>query len=186
MAAPKFFFMAGNENPAPGAAGHGGRVFFEAVLHPHRSLSPRGFLWVMAALGVPLAVLGIVFMSIGAWPVMGFCGLEFVLLYAAFRINFRDGRACERLRLSDSALEVSRIDGRGRNGGVWHLQPNWLRVSIDEPPQHDSQLVLSTHGRNVVVGAFLTPEERLDLAQALRRAIDVWRNAPPPCAAATP
>lgn len=168
------------------ASGRGGRVFFEAELQPHRSLSPRGFVWVMAALGVPLGVLGIAFMSIGAWPVFGFCGLEFVLLYAAFRINFRDGRACERLRLSDSVLEVSRVDGRGRSGGVWRLQPGWLRVSIDEPLRHDSQLVLSTHGRNVVIGAFLTPEERLDLARALRRAIEAWRTAPPPCAAASP
>lgn len=170
----------------PEASGGDSRVFFEAVLHPHRSLTGRGFLWVMAALGVPLAVLGFVFLSIGAWPVFGFCGLEFVLLYAAFRINYRDGRACERVRLSDSGLEIRRVDARGRSGGTWRLQPNWLRVSIDEPPRHDSQLVLSSHGRNLVIGAFLTPEERLDLARALRRAIERWRSAPPPCAAAAP
>lgn len=163
-----------------------GRVFFEAVLHPHRSLPPHGFLWVMAALGVPLAVLGIAFLAAGAWPVFGFCGLELVLLYAAFRVNYRDGRACERLRLSDSGLEVRRFDGRGRSGGVWRLQPNWLRVSIDDPPRHDSQLVLSSHGRDLVIGAFLTPDERLELARALRRAIERWRTAPPPRAAAAP
>lgn len=178
--------MAGHTGSVPETSGGDGRVFFEAVLQPHRSLSARGFLWVMAALGGPLAVLGFLFLSIGAWPVFGFCGLEFVLVYVAFRVNYRDGRAVERLRLSDSALEVRRVDGRGRARGAWRLQPNWLRVTIDDPPGHDSQLVLSSHGRDVVVGAFLTPEERLDLARALRRAIDAWRAAPPPCAAATP
>lgn len=178
--------MAGIIRSSSEASGHDGRVFFEAVLQPHRSLSARGFHWVMAALGVPLGVLGIVFFSIGAWPVLGFCGLEFVLLYIAFRINYRDGRACERVRLSDSGLDISRVDGRGRNGRNWRLQPNWLRVTIDEPPRHDSQLVLSSHGRHVVVGTFLTPSERADFALALRSAIEAWRAAPPPCAAAAP
>ncbi|HET8726317.1 MAG TPA: DUF2244 domain-containing protein, partial [Alphaproteobacteria bacterium] len=48
----------------------------------------------------------------------------------------------------------------------------WLRVSMDDPPGHESQVILSSHGQSLVVGAFLTPEERLDFARALRSALD--------------
>ncbi len=172
--------MAGMLESAPWPEVGESRVFFDAVLQPHRSLSHRGVMWVLAALGVPLLVLGTAFMAIGAWPVLGFCGLEFMLLCGAFAINRRDGRAYELVRLSDSGLEIRRIDPRGRVRGQWRLQPNWLRISMDDPPGHDSQLVLSSHGRSLVIGAFLTPEERLELARALRRAIDDWRVAPHP------
>lgn len=155
-------------------------ALFDAVLRPHRSLSPAGFGILMAALAVGLAGLGFVFFAIGAWPVLGFCGLEFGLLYLAFRINYRDGRACEHLRLGAAMLEVRRLDGRGRLRGTWQFQPNWLRVTMDDPPEHGSQLALSSHGRELIIGSFLTPEERLDLAHALRRALEAWRTAPQP------
>lgn len=172
--------MAGELESATWHQARQSRVFFDAVLHPHRSLSRVGVLWVTMALGIPLLVLGTVFLAIGAWPVLGFCGLEFVLLYVAFTINHRDARACERVRLSDDGLEVRRIDSGGKLRSVWRMQPNWLRISIDDPPAHDSQLVLSSHGQSLIIGAFLTPDERLEFARALRRAIDLWRVAPHP------
>ena len=42
---------------------------------------------------------------------------------------------------------------------------------MDDPPEHESQLTLASHGRRLVVGAFLTPEERLELARALGAAL---------------
>ena len=162
----------------------GGRIFFDAVLHPHRSLSPLGFRLLMAASASGLLAVGILFWLVGAWPVVGFCGLEFMLLYGAFWLNYRTARAYERLRLSDDGLEICRVRPDGAVAGIWRLPPNWLKVDIDNPPEHDSQLTLSTHGRRVVVGSFLTPEERLELAEALNDALNRWRSAPHPCAAA--
>lgn len=137
----------------------------------------------MAASAAGLLAVGLLFWLLGAWPVIGLCGLEFLLLYGAFRLNYSDGRACERLRLSDDGLEISRMRPNGAVARVWRMQPNWLRIDIDNPPEHDSQLTLSTHGRRVVVGSFLTPEERLELANALHDALNRWRTAPHPCAA---
>lgn len=175
--------MAGNSEMPNGPEWASGRVFFDAVLHPHRSLSPFGFRLVMMLAAGGLFTVGLLFWLSGAWPVVGFCGLEFVLLYGAFRLNYRAARAYERLRLSDDGLEVSRVRPNGTVAGVWLVQPNWLRIDIDKPPEHDSQLTLSSHGRRIVVGSFLTPEERLDLAEALGEALDRWRTAPHPCAA---
>lgn len=176
--------MAGETENTDSSCSGGGRVFFDAVLQPHRSLSPLGFRLLMAASASGLFAVGLLFWLLGAWPVIGFCGVEFLLLYGAFRLNYRAADACERLRLSDEGLEVSQVRPNGAVARIWRLQPNWLRIDIDDPPKHDSQLTLSSHGRRMVVGSFLTPDERLELANALREALDRWRTAPNPCAAA--
>jgi uncharacterized membrane protein len=56
------------------------------------------------------------------------------------------------------------------------FQPHWVRVDMDDPPEHESQLRLSSHGRTVTIGSFLTPDERLDLARALMAELDRLRQ----------
>src|SRR5262245_10969759 len=60
-------------------------TLFSAVITPHRSLSRSGFLLVMLLIGGVSFVGGIVFYAIGAWPIVGFLGLDVLLLYWAFR-----------------------------------------------------------------------------------------------------
>lgn len=172
--------MADDPHMADQAAGRTrGRVFFDAVFYPHRSLSPFGFRLLMGFMGAGLMGVGMLFWTIGAWPVAGFCGLDLLLLYGAFHLNYHAARAGERVRLSDEGLEVRRLRPDGTVAQVWRVQPNWLRIDIDNPPEHGSQLTLSSHGRRMVVGSFLTPEERLEVAQALTDALNRWRTAPP-------
>ena len=146
------------------------KPLFDAVLTPHRSLPPLGFAVLMAVVAAVNIGLGVSFMLQGAWPVFGFCGLDVVLFYVMFRLNYRSGRIYERVRLLPGELIVERHDERGRMQS-WSFQPYWLRVAMDDPPRHDSQLVLRSHGRALAIGSFLSPAERLDLAQALRRAL---------------
>jgi len=155
------------------------KLVFGAELAPHRSLAPQGFLLLMGSIGLISFAAGIAFYLAGAWPVVGFLGLDVLLVYLAFRINYRRGNLREILELTRDDLHVRRIDHRGRETS-WHFQPYWLQVNIDEPPDHHSQLLLSSHGRSLAVGSFLAPEERLDLAQALRRALGEIRCLPHP------
>lgn len=142
-------------------------VHFDVVLTPHRSLPPAGFAILMAAVIGIAFVGGIVFLMRGAWPVTGFGIVEVGLFYLMFRLNYRSARMHERLRLSDDALEIERHDINGRVQR-WTFQPYWLRVDMADPPDTDSRLVLSSHGRSLAIGAFLSPDERLELAKALR------------------
>jgi len=151
------------------------RVYFDATLHPNRSLNLFGFRMLMLVAGATLLIVGVLFMVAGAWPVFGFCGLEFLLLYGAFRLNYRAARAYERVRLTEDRLEVRRFSPRGEVGR-WNFEPTWLQVSMDHPPQHDSQITLRSHGRSLVIGAFLSPDERQDFADALHNAIRCWRE----------
>jgi uncharacterized membrane protein len=146
------------------------RPLFDAVLTPHRSLPALGFAVLMAIVAAVNIGLGVSFMLRGAWPILAFCSLDVLLFYVAFRLNYRSGRMYERVRLLPGALVVERHDVRGGMQS-WSFQPYWLRVAMDDPPRPDSQLVLRSHGRALAIGSFLSPAERLDLAQALRRAL---------------
>tara|TARA_B100000676_G_C18053497_1_gene832773 strand:- start:1074 stop:1466 length:393 start_codon:yes stop_codon:yes gene_type:complete len=119
--------------------------------------------------------IGTAFMLVGAWPVLGFCGLEILLLYWAFRANYRSGRGGEDLQLTEKVMEVVRTSPYGQTR-YWHFEPTWLQVLIDDPPEHHSKLKLASHGRSLEIGSFLTPQERLQVAHALRDALNRWRR----------
>ncbi len=161
------------------------QVLFDATLHPHSSLSPRGFLIFMAVLVSASFILGLWFLSKGAWPIFGFYGLEVAIVYWAFRANYRSAERFEQVRLTEAVLTVDRADRRGRQR-VLSVPPHWLRVSIDDPVRHESQVRLSSHGQAVVVGAFLSPEERAEFAWALRRALDDMKRQAVPRAPEPP
>ena len=150
---------------------------FAARLEPYRSLSPGGFVILMSAIVAVAFGAGLVFALVGAWPVFGFFGLDVLLIYLAFKANYRSGCMHETLRLTENALIVERVGPGGRHRS-WRFQPYWLRVEMDDPPEHESRLTLASHGRRLVVGAFLTPEERLELARALGAALDRLKQPP--------
>jgi uncharacterized membrane protein len=147
---------------------------FQAELYPNQSLGRLGFIVLMLGVSSVGVVLGVAFALVGAWPVTGFLGLDVLLLYLAFRCCKRRARRRELIRLDASGLHVRRIepDGAARH---WRFEPYWVRVDMDDPPRRDSPLTLASHGLRLPVGAFLTPEERLDLARALRTALEQYR-----------
>ncbi len=165
--------MTGNPESEAGAE----EVLFDAELTPHRSLPPEGFVLLMGLIGLVSFAAGAMFFVVGAWPVVGFLGLDLLLIYLAFRASYRSGRAYETLRLTRRDLTLKRVDSRGR-AQRWQLPSTWLQVLVDDTPHHQSRLTLRSHGRSLVVGSFLTPEERVDLARALRRALARAHGAP--------
>ncbi|HUL07509.1 MAG TPA: DUF2244 domain-containing protein [Candidatus Acidoferrum sp.] len=150
-------------------------VLFDAILTPHRSLNSVGFAILMAVVVAVNIGLGVSFMLEGAWPIFGFCGLDVLLFYVMFRLNYRSARMFERVRLLPDELVIERHDARGRKQS-WSFQPYWLRIAMDDPPEHHSQLVLISHGRSLAIGSFLTAAERFDLARALGQALRSQRG----------
>jgi len=153
-----------------------GRPFFERVLLPHRSLPPRGFHVLMLVLGLVSLAVGIGFVSIGAWPVTGFFGLDVALIYLAFRLNYRSARRSEILRLAGDAFTIERINVRG-NRRVWRFQPFWLRVVLEERDADSNRLYVASHGRFLAIGDFLPSAARRELAATIRDALSRWRAA---------
>jgi len=155
--------MSTDQTPNPAA-----RQTF--VLRPHRSLSAPGFLIFMSVYGAISFVAGIVFYSMGAWPVLGFCGLDVALVWWAFRANYFAARQSETIELTADEVTVCASDPRGRTR-TSRFNPYWLRVDVLEQAGDVCELRLRAKGRGVAVGRFLSDPERRDLAVALREAV---------------
>lgn len=153
-----------------------GPLIFERVLLPHRSLPPRGFHLMMLILGLISLAVGIGFVSIGAWPVTGFFGLDVALVYLAFRLNYRSARRSETIRLAGDAFTVERVSVRGERR-IWRFQPFWLRVVLEQRSDRSNRLLVASHGRRLAIGDFLAPAARCELAATIREALARWRNS---------
>lgn len=146
------------------------------MLTSYRSLSPRGFLILMSALGLVSFIAGTAFVLMGAWPVFGFFGLDVLLVYIAFRLNYRDGRLFETVDLSPDMLTLTRHHPTGREER-FDFNPYWVRVACSEGVDGRTSLSLVSHGQHMVFGRFLTDGERKEFAGVLAAALQSGRIA---------
>lgn len=151
---------------------------FSAIITPHRSLSGTGFLLVMAVIGAMSFTGGMFFYLIGAWPVVGFLGLDVLLVYWAFRANYRAAAAFEEVIVTPSELRVRRVSHRGQVA-EWTLNPVWTQLDRERHEEFGLQrLFLVSRGRRLPVAGFLSPKERESFAKALAAALGEARRGP--------
>ncbi|MPZ39487.1 MAG: DUF2244 domain-containing protein [Rhizobiales bacterium] len=151
---------------------------FSAVLTPHRSLSPTGFVIFMAVLGGLSFCTGMVFLLAGAWPVFGFFGLDVLLVYWAFRLNYRSAQAYEQVTVTPSELTVRKVSHRG-HVLEWTLNPVWVRLHRNDHEEFGLQsLFLESQGRRLKIAGFLPPQEKESFALALSRALAEAKRGP--------
>src|SRR3954447_14237979 len=151
-------------------------TLFSARVTPHRSLNRTGFLVLMAFIGAVSFVAGIAFLLMGAWPLLGFFGLDVLVIYWAFRINFRRATASEEITVTPSELRVRRVSHRG-HVVEWVLNPLW--VQLDQKVHAEfgiERLYLVSRGRRVSVGSFLGAEEKASFAKALLAALQTAKR----------
>ena len=152
-------------------------ILLDAVLRPSPPLAPKILLAILAAVCLINISFALSFILRGAWPIAPFLGLDVALLAWAFRASSRAAKREERVTLTPAELVVARIppDGPRRQ---WAFNPYWVRVEMDDPPEHGSQLTLWSHGKFLRIGQFLAPEERARFAKTLRSALRSARFAP--------
>ena len=151
---------------------------FVALLTPHRSLNRTGFVVVMAFLSAVSFATGVAFLMMGAWPVFGFLGLDVLAIYVAFRINFRRARACEQISVTPSALRLRRVSHRG-HVVEWVFNPLWVRLDREADDEYGLEhLYLTSRGKRVAIGSFLSPDEKASFSNALTAALNAARRGP--------
>ena len=152
---------------------------FAAILTPHRSMGWAGFIAVMAAVGAVNLVGAVVFAAIGAWPVLPFLGLDVLIIFLAFRANYRHARAFEEVIVTASEIRVRKVSWRGRTR-EWRFNTAWtrLRQERDEEDGQVLSLTLDEGRRRLDIATFLPPNEREGFGTALRRALDDARRGP--------
>jgi len=151
-------------------------TFFERVLLPHRSLPSRNFHLLMGLLGLISLGVGIGFVSIGAWPVVGVFGLDVAVVYLAFRLNYRSARQSETIRLAGDVFSVERVSVRGERR-LWRFQPFWIKVILEERTDQQNRLLIASHGRALAIGDFVAPAVRRELAATIRTALARWSSS---------
>jgi uncharacterized membrane protein len=163
------FRIIGNMNGDNGAALE--PRIFAAVITPHRSLGSTGFLILMLCIGALSFACGIMFLLIGAWPVFSFLGLDVLLIYIAFRANFRAARAYEEVTVTASELTVRKVSQHGKVR-EWTLNPLWVQLDrIVHEEFGVERLFLVSRGRRLSIAGFLSPDEKASFAQALSAAL---------------
>lgn len=143
----------------------------DIVLYPHRSLSPRGFAILMAGIIGAMMLVATYFTVLGAWLVLPFFGIEIGLIYFAFRLNSRDARNFETVRLTEDSLTVEQVRPSGRRRQHRFQPPHWLRVNLAQMPDGNNKLILASHGKSLVIGHFLSADERREVANNLHTAL---------------
>jgi uncharacterized membrane protein len=137
----------------------------DAVLRPNRSLSVKAFTLLIGVFIAINVMFAIMFALQGAYPVLAFLALDVVLVVLAFRVNYRDGRAQERVQVAADRVHVSRRPVKGAEDH-WVVSPAWARVAAEQ-----SAVRIAAGDRHLDVAAFLSPEEREAFAAALEAAI---------------
>jgi uncharacterized membrane protein len=145
-------------------------AFFRAVLLPHRSLGRKGFLILMGFISALSFLTGLGFYLLGAWPVVGFFSLDMLLIYGAFRLNYRAARLYETVELTSQELRVTRVHPSGR-AQSWVFNPYWVRLELEEDDTTANRLSLRSHGRVLRFASFLSNDEKRDFAHALDAAL---------------
>jgi uncharacterized membrane protein len=152
----------------PVSAVEGPAIHFATSLVPHRSLSPEGFRWLIRGAVAANLLIGLPMLLLGAWPVLGFMGLDVWLLWFLFKRSYLDARRSETLLLTDRELIVDRVAPDGERE-QHRLDAYWLRVEL--LGKESDRLVLVSRGNRVVIGRFLAPAERRRVAEQLKAAL---------------
>ena len=145
---------------------------WRATLTPHRSLSPKGFVIVMSVIAGFNFIAGLFFYVIGAWPVVGFMGLDVALVWWAFRANFADGRRAEHIEITPHELVLRRL-AESRPAQEQRFARRWVRIELEENRERElvGPLYLRFGGKRTEIASFLGGQERLAFAQALKAAL---------------
>lgn len=144
---------------------------FAARLAPHRSLNKAQCRALLAAFAAACLALGLMFYTLGAWPVAGFFGLDAAALYIAFRASFRAARGYEDISLSFLELRVAKVSPAGRRR-EWRFHPAWVRVEREDHAEFGLQrLALRQRGERLILAAFLGAEAKERFADQLAGAL---------------
>lgn len=157
--------------PAPKA-----HPLYAVTLTPHRALGETGIRWVVGVTAGFAAIPGLLFFAMGAWPVVGFLGLEVVLLYWALSTSLKSGRAFEEVTLWRDSLDIRHVAPSGAETRT-SFNPFFVRLSLQKDTSgRITAIALTSRERALEVGAFLGPDDKARFASDFGPALSRARN----------
>jgi|SRR5687767_10455219 uncharacterized membrane protein len=137
---------------------------FKRVARRNNSLSSTGRLVAFALIFIVSIGIAAAFAIFGAWLILPFAGLEMLVLFFAFRYMERHAADYEVIEIDGDTVKVEWASGGTLRGGAFNR--HWVQVVAHGD---GSRLALRSHGRELEIGRYMTDEQRLELARALKR-----------------
>lgn len=138
---------------------------FAATLTPYRSLSRKGLRNVVLLTAILAAIPGIMFFLLGAWPIVGFMGLDVLAVYWALTRSTKDGRRFEEVTLWPDELEIRSVTPQGKDSRET-FNPFFVRLIVDRDIEdRTTGLWLKSREKMLEIGAFLNPDDKASFAK---------------------
>jgi uncharacterized membrane protein len=147
-----------------------GQTYMDAVIRPHRSLSERGFIILIAVVTICNCISSAVFVYYGATLVPLFMAFDVLAVVVAFAVSFAGARQVQRVTITARDVVVTH-ETPNWTKVVWESPTAFTRVAIEKDEDRTVVVRLALSGKDVPVAQALSPRERGEFAQALERAI---------------
>lgn len=147
---------------------------FNVTFKPNSSLSAYAKLRVILLLSIIPCIIGIGFTLIGVWLVLPFVGLELAALaYAFYYINLHE-EDYESISIDGDKLVVETC----YQGLVTKkmLNPYWTTLVKRESENGELHIGLKSHGKEIVIGKYLTKTQRETIAEQIQKRIPYYKN----------
>ncbi len=147
-------------------------TFLRMRMFPNRSLDTNGTKVVsgIIACGFLLPIIPFIGSPIGTALTI-FSGLTFYLFLTLLQKNFQQGTTFEEILISKHKIIVVHKE-KSKEQKTWEGNPYWTRVNIDVyNPKLKNYLTLAGNGRHIELGAFLSPDERIELRDKIQNAL---------------
>ena len=99
---------------------------------------------------------------------LGFMGLDVLLMWWAFRRNFADSERAERIIAEGDAVTLQRLSPQVQRRDIV-FNRRWLKVELEHDEERElvGRLLLRSHGQSHEIAAFLGADERVQPRQGL-------------------
>ena len=143
---------------------------FRLLIRPDCSLSLRGVKVLVLTFALVAALIGAYMLTLGAWPVLPFLGLEIAVVVVVFLILQRRARDYDLVEAKGDDVCLYQRGRHGEKSGK--LNRYWTQVRLAAGGHwYPSRLLVGSHGNYMEIGAALTEEDRIKTAKALQRAL---------------
>jgi uncharacterized membrane protein len=166
-----------NHNPTPPDAAEGPATGprFAATLVPSHILPPKGFLALLLNIAALSYLSVYVFFFLGMGWLAGLWLLNAALCCGVYLWKYAPGRLQEKVVLTKERLSVIRTGPSGK-AESWDFHPYWVRCELRKCQGNSNELSLSSHGRKLAFGTFLSDREKENLATALGAALAAQKS----------
>lgn len=141
------------------------------ILRPNLSASWRLNLIIIAVFSTVCFAIALYFLSIGAYLVLPFAGLEVLILFSVTYFFYRDHSHQEVINFTKHQIIIEK--GRITPQKNWSCKRAWARTKLIQSnhPWYPSKLGIQSHANFIEIGKFLCEEEREQLSTSLKKII---------------